>query len=99
MQKWAESFYKSAEWEATRKAYAKSQGWICERCRDAGLINRGIIVHHKIWLTQDNINDPDISLSWDNLKLVCRDCHAAEHRNHKRRYIVGEYGEIICINE
>lgn len=39
----------------------------------------GEIVHHKVHLTPKNIGDPSVSLSFDNLELVCRDCHAAEH--------------------
>ena len=30
-------------------------------------------------LTPDNINDPAVSLSWSNLRLLCRDCHAKRH--------------------
>jgi predicted kinase len=36
-------------------------------------------VHHKTFLTPENINDPDITLGWDNLQLLCRPCHNAVH--------------------
>jgi len=36
-------------------------------------------VHHKIHLTPHNIDDPNITLSEDNLELLCRECHAIEH--------------------
>ena len=39
----------------------------------------GVIVHHKIHLTRDNINDMDIALGMDNLEYLCRECHALEH--------------------
>ena len=48
---------------------------MCERCN----CKAGTIVHHKIYLTPDNINDPYITLSFENLELVCQDCHNNEH--------------------
>ena len=45
----------------------------CVRC---GAI--GEIVHHKIHLSPENIDNPDISLSEDNLELLCRDCYATK---------------------
>ena len=50
-------------------------------------------MHHKVHLTPDNINDPDVSLNADNLMLLCRDCHAMEHK-HERRWKVDEYGRV-----
>jgi 5-methylcytosine-specific restriction endonuclease McrA len=36
-------------------------------------------VHHKIWLTEENINDPSVTLNLDNLEALCEVCHAKEH--------------------
>lgn len=74
MKEWAESFYRSKAWIRCRTAFAKSKFNCCERCGDIGKI-----VHHKIWLTSENINDPRITLSWNNLELLCQDCHNKEH--------------------
>lgn len=75
MQQWAATFYASARWKKCRTSYIKSRrqldGGLCEECRD----KPGFIVHHKHPLTQDNIGDPDISLSTSNLEYVCKDCH------------------------
>lgn len=76
---WAYNFYISPQWVACRKAYAKSKGLLCERCAAAGLVVPGEEVHHKIKLTPDNINDPSIALNWDNLEVLCKQCHLAEH--------------------
>lgn len=59
-----------------------------------GIYKRGEIVHHKNHITQDNIDDPEIALSWDNLELLCRDCHAGEHGKKKKRYTVDECGRV-----
>ena len=59
-----EAFYVSWTWRKCRTAYAKSVGNMCERCRKRGVIEVGskknpLETHHKIPLTDDNINDPD----------------------------------------
>ena len=79
MKIWAESFYKSKAWLRCRSAYSKSQFNLCERCKQNNKEVPGKIVHHKIWLTPENINDPQITLSWSNLELLCQDCHNKEH--------------------
>lgn len=94
MRDFAKSFYKSTAWQQCRASFAKSKGGLCERCLAKGLYSPGEIVHHKIHLTPENINDPRVSLSWDNLELLCRDCHADEHSAHSRRYIVDEGGRV-----
>ena len=75
----AKRFYHSKQWKATRDAYMRTQHGLCERCKERGIIKNASIVHHKVHLAPDNINDPQISLSFDNLEAVCRDCHAEEH--------------------
>lgn len=97
VQEWARAFYKSRAWRETRKAYAASVGWLCEDCLARGLIVPGKVVHHKTPLTPENIKDPTIALSWNNLRLVCQDCHAAEHRQKNgRRYDVLPDGTVVA---
>lgn len=92
MKSWAEGFYKSDNWQKTRTAYLKSQHYICERC---GMPAK--VVHHRKWLTRDNIGSPYISLCWDNLEAVCQDCHNREHHRGSRtaRYRYDSEGNII----
>ncbi len=50
-----------------------------------------LIGHHKTELTEDNTNDPNISLNPDNVEIICHDCHNKEHRrfgNKQNVYIV-----------
>ncbi len=96
MKPFAESFYKSKTWERTRAAYASSKSGLCELCLASGQIVPGEIVHHKTALTPDNINDPTITLSWNNLQLLCREHHAQVHKQLDRRYDIDEQGRIIC---
>lgn len=71
-------FYQGKAWHKCRAGYIKSVGGLCERCLAKGKIKQGYIVHHKTWLTEDNINDPTVSLNWDNLEYLCFDCHQKE---------------------
>ena len=62
MKEYAERFYSSKAWKECRKAYRKKVGGLCERCLKEGRISAGVIVHHKIYVTPENINRPDIIL-------------------------------------
>ena len=96
MRDFAAKLYKSKAWQRCRDGYANSKGGLCERCLARGIYTPGEIVHHKVMLTPDNITDESITLNWNNLQLLCRDCHAVAHKPSKR-YKVDELGRIITI--
>jgi len=73
-QDYAKGFYNNKAWKHTQAAYMASQHYICERC---GNVAR--IVHHITRITPQNINNPAVTLDWDNLESLCIDCHNAEH--------------------
>ena len=95
MKPYAEKFYKSKAWRQCRDSYAKAAGGLCERCLAKGIFQPGIIVHHKIEITPETIDDPNITLNWNNLEFVCRDCHAELHSGKTRRYQVDELGRVL----
>lgn len=92
----AVAFYHSQAWKKCQASYTKQAHGLCEVCKSKGLIVPGVIVHHKIHLTPENISDPDITLNPGNLMLVCRDCHADIHRERTRRYTADDMGRIIA---
>ena len=92
----AKDFYNSPAWKHTREAYKAYQRGLCERCLAKGLYNPGELVHHRIPLTPRNIYDPNIALSFSNLELLCRDCHALAHKPEKR-YKVDHLGRVITL--
>lgn len=94
MKEYAERFYKSSRWRECREAYAKSVSYLCERCLARGIYKPGEIVHHKVHISPENIGNPNITMNFDNLELLCRDCHGQEHGNPKR-YKVDDLGRII----
>lgn len=78
MREFAREFYKSKAWRQTREYIFKRDMGLCVRCGSPGEI-----VHHKKYLTPQNIDNPAISLSEDNLELLCRECHAIEHEGEQ----------------
>ena len=76
-----EKFYNSTAWRRLREAYAKSKGYICERCgnknanKDYKPYYKQFHVHHIIELDENNIDNPEIALNESNLMLLCQHCH------------------------
>ena len=93
------AFYSSKSWQKCREAYAASVGYCCERCASMGIVRAGEIVHHIKHLTGDNVCDPSVATSFNNLMLLCRSCHAAVHEEiygkDQRRYFISERGEVV----
>lgn len=91
----ATGFYNSGAWKHTRRNYKQSVGGLCERCLAKGIIAPAEVIHHKIELTPDNIKDLNISLGWDNLQALCRQCHAEVHSGMEKRYTVDKQGKVV----
>lgn len=70
----AKDFYNSKEWHKCRLAYIKHRLGLCEICGQPGLI-----VHHKRELSPENIDNPAVTMGWDNLEFVCQSCHNQTH--------------------
>ena len=95
MREFAKEFYSSVAWQRTRDAYLKSVSGLCERCLASGRIVAAEIVHHKVHLNETNINDPSITLNFDNLEALCRECHGKEHQKNVKRYRFDELEMLI----
>jgi len=90
------AFYHTSAWLKCREAYAAQAGGLCERCASKGIVKPGEIVHHKEWISEQNITDPEVLLSFENLEMLCLDCHNREHYGSSdRRYEVDSSGKII----
>lgn len=95
-----EAFYKSGPWKRCSKEYRKKAKGLCERCLAKGEIKQGEIVHHIIEMNSETIKIPELAFGFDNLQLVCRDCHAEIHGRQKgsgrsKRYKIDELGNVI----
>ena len=92
----ARSFYSSAAWISCRDSYIAKRRGLCERCLARGLIHPGKIVHHRTYLTPENITNPAVALNHANLELLCQDCHNAEHHARSdQRYVIATDGSVI----
>lgn len=92
----AGGFYNSKAWNNTRNAYFKYRAGLCEECLSNGLYRQGEIVHHRIPLEPGNIDNPMITLSWDNLELLCRECHLKIHgKRGRRRFEIDSFGNVF----
>ena len=109
----ARKFYSSKAWQECRNEYIKTVHYLCENCMRKGIYKPAEIVHHKIELTPMNIDNPELTLGFDNLEAVCRECHSEYHDIHSRwdsvnkrrrinkangmRYRVGKNGEVTAV--
>ena len=68
-------FYESKQWVKLARYIRIKYYYTCQVCG-----RRGVYVHHIIWLTDENVSDPNIALNEDNLTLLCLDCHNEIHK-------------------
>ena len=90
------SFYHSAAWRKCREEYIASVGGLCERCLLKGIVRPGRIVHHKEYISIQNIQDPEVLLNHNNLEYLCQNCHNAEHIGNSRRYSIDDLGRVVA---
>ena len=102
-------FYQSKAWRKTRRNIWLKQNLLCNRCHKpvyvAGISEyipkekrRTGIVHHKIYLTNSNIEDKAIALGENNLEGLCKECHEKEHNQGtatRTEYSFDELGNLI----
>lgn len=106
-QEWSDqqsAFYVSVAWIDCARAYKRCNP-LCERCLEKHEISAAEEVHHKIKLSPGNINNPDITLNWNNLEALCKKCHQEEHNKQRaeskknaHRWRINDNGDIILID-
>lgn len=95
------TFYKSKQWEKCirliRMQRVDAEGRnICEHCGKPIIREYDCIGHHKQVLTEENVNDTNISLNPENIALVHHRCHNKIHEklsfNNHLKYVYLIYG-------
>lgn len=101
--------YKTKTWKDIRKYIWLEQHCLCARCNKPVYVS-GIsdyipidkrvkgIVHHKIYLDDNNYIDEEIAFNKDNLEGLCIDCHNNEHFSKgivRSDLMFDEYGNIV----
>lgn len=78
-----DNFYKSKEWEnllqVLKLERLVNDELLCEHCGLPIVKKYDCIGHHKIELTEANVNNADISLNPDNIMLIHHKCHNIIH--------------------
>lgn len=94
-----ENFYQSKTWTKFRDVLISERvddnGQIfCAKCGQPIYKRYDIIAHHITPLTEDNVNDCNVSLNPDNIELIHFKCHNLEHQRYDgfRQYVYLVYG-------
>lgn len=64
----------------------------------SGLKTPAFFVHHKTYITTQNIDDTSVTLNWKNLEALCKTCHNQEHFKYNQDFNFDENGDLIEIN-
>lgn len=89
-------FYCSKAWRTLAYKLKVERGGKCERTGEIFADLSQLIGHHKIELTEDNVDDPNVSLNPDNIEIISFKEHNKEHRrfgNKQKVYII--YGSPL----
>lgn len=103
------SFYNSKAWKQVKNNIWIKQHLLCNRCHKPVYVNglsdylpkekrRTGIVHHKIYLDNENVYDDAIALNENNLEGICKECHELEHHQDqvtRSEYAFDEQGNLI----
>ena len=73
-------FYCSKAWRDLSFRLKVERGGKCERTGEVFADMSQLIAHHKIELTEDNVDDPNISLNPNNIEIISHAEHNKEHR-------------------
>lgn len=97
-----ETFYKSKQWQRLirilKQERIDEEGFIiCEHCGEPIVKKYDCIGHHKVELTTENVNDPEIALNPELIALVHHKCHNEEHERFgsKRQQVFIVYGSPL----
>ena len=98
-----ESFYRSKEWETFRQVViaerTKEDGFIYDEETGKPIVNAyDLILHHKIFLTEENVNDATIALNPENIEVVSHKTHNILHERlgMARREVFLVYGPPLA---
>ena len=83
------NFYKSRKWRYYRKKYIDTTNGLCERC---GMFKAGRmeVNHIDILNDYDYVNQTPKCYNFDNLELLCKDCHNKYHNRFSKKEPIRE---------
>lgn len=72
-------FYTSKIWSDFRRGLIVERGTVCEHCGQRIIRGHELILHHVDPLTEENVNDYEVSLNPENIMIVHHKCHNEIH--------------------
>ncbi len=97
-----DTFYQSKEWLRFRQVVinqrTKEDGYIYDEITGKPIVKSyDIILHHKIFLTEDNVNNAAIALNPDNIQIVSHKTHNLIHNKfgYQRQEVYLVYGSPL----
>lgn len=98
-------FYHSKAWKQVRLNVWLKQNMLCNRCHLPVYVDglseylpkekrRTGIVHHKIYLDNNNVYDDSITLDESNLEGLCKSCHELEHHQDEVKRLGYDFDEL-----
>lgn len=98
-----DTFYQSKEWRRLREVVINERmtpdGFVLDEITGKPILQPyDIILHHKIFLTEENVGDTVVSLNPDNIQIVSHRTHNLIHHKlgYKRREIFLVYGSPLA---
>lgn len=88
------TFYASKPWRDLSWLLKVQRGGRCDRCGSTAATKDDwaqLIGHHTVELTDENVDDPSVSLNPSRVEIICLSCHNKEHRRFgygRKVYIV-----------
>lgn len=80
-------------WRNVRAAFLKAYP-LCADCEQVGRLTEAVEVHHMRRVAEH----PELRLVWDNLRSLCRDCHAVD-TGRERAGVTSRVPPRGCANE
>ena len=74
-------FYKSSQWKTLRAVKLSQSDYLCESCREVGILTLAVDVHHENSI--DNAWEERLKI--ENLKCLCVKCHNQVHDRWKKQ--------------
>lgn len=83
-------FYRSKEWKSIREGILLRDSYLCQYCKQKGIIRPGNIVDHIVPVEYDSNLKSDLS----NLITCCKPCHNVKTKWERNYYGTGAGNEV-----
>ena len=98
---YAKKVYQDKRWKKTRQAVLSRDNYLCQNTINGVKCEKPASeVHHIVYITPSNVNDPNITYNMDNLISLCWECHNNEHHKSETLssgYMFDDNGDLVKV--